>query len=246
MLDIQNLMNLDALTSLVTLSFMEVVLGIDNIVFIALLTNRLPTAQRAKARNLGIIFALGTRFLLLFSISWVMSLTEDLGTFFDHPFSVRDIILIGGGLFLIAKSTKEIHDKMEGRDEAPTVDASPSQARKLAFVVVQIMLLDIIFSLDSVITAVGMAQHLPIMITAMVIAMVVMLAASKHVSRFVEEFPTIKILALSFLILIGVFLSMEGMRLHVNKNYIYFAMFFSFTIEMINMRYHHKAKKRKK
>lgn len=239
-------MTADALISLVTLSFMEIVLGIDNIVFIAILTNRLPVAQRAKARNLGIAFALLTRLLLLFSISWVMGLTADVMTVFDHPFSIRDFILIGGGLFLIAKSTKEIHDKMEETGEAPTIEASAAQARRMAFVIVQIMILDIIFSLDSVITAVGMAQELYIMITAMVIAMIVMLAASKKVSHWVEEYPTIKILALSFLILIGVFLTLEGMRAHVNKNYIYFAMFFSFAIEMVNMRYRVKQKKKAK
>lgn len=236
----------ETITALVSLTFMEIVLGIDNIVFIAILTNRLPEAQRGKARSLGISFALLTRLLLLFSISWIMSMTEPIVEIFGAGYSVRDFILIAGGLFLIGKSTREIHDEMEGiEEEAPLEgEVSKKTARRLWFIVAQIMIIDIIFSLDSVITAVGMAQHLWIMVTAMIISMVVMLLASKSISYFVKEHPTIKILALSFLILVGVFLTLEGSHYHVNKNYIYTAMFFAFAVEMVNMRYRKKRVKK--
>jgi predicted tellurium resistance membrane protein TerC len=239
------MLNYEWITALVSLTFMEIVLGIDNIVFIALLTNRLPEHQRAKGRNLGISFALITRLMLLFSINWIMSMTEPVLTIFGDGFSVRDFILIAGGFFLVFKSVREIHDEMEGiEEEAPLEEKTNSSkaARHLSFVVLQIMIIDIIFSLDSVITAVGMAQHLPIMITAMLISMLVMLFASKTIAYFVKEHPTVKILALSFLILVGVFLALEGCHVHVNKNYIYVAMFFAFSVEAVNMRYRKKRK----
>lgn len=234
----------ETITALISLTFMEIVLGIDNIVFIAIITNRLPEAQRAKGRNLGIAFALITRLMLLFSINWIMSMTEPVVTILENGFSVRDFILIGGGLFLIAKSTREIHDEMEGINDDVPLDGEVTKktAKRLAFVVLQIMVIDIIFSLDSVITAVGMAQHIEIMVTAMLISMVVMLVASKSISYFVKEHPTVKILALAFLILVGVFLSLEGLHFHVNKNYIYAAMFFAFGVELVNMRYRKKRK----
>jgi predicted tellurium resistance membrane protein TerC len=240
----------EAITALISLTFMEIVLGIDNIVFIAILTNRLPESQRTKGRNLGISFALVTRLMLLFSISWIMSMTEPILTLFGDGFSVRDFILIGGGLFLIGKSTREIHDEMEGieeEEEEDLIKESASKAnRRLGFVVLQIMVIDIIFSLDSVITAVGMAQHIEIMVTAMLLSMIVMLFASKTIAYFVKTQPTVKILALAFLILVGVFLTLEGTHVHVNKNYIYIAMFFAFMVEMINMRYRKKRTKTKK
>jgi len=231
----------EALTALVSLTFMEIVLGIDNIIFIAILTARLPLEQRTKARNLGISFALITRLLLLFSISWIMGLTDDVFSISGRGFSFRDMILIGGGLFLIAKATKEIHDKVEG-DPHATPETAMSRS-SMGFTIVQILLLDIVFSLDSVITAVGMAQQIEIMVVAMLISMVVMLVSAKSISAFVERHPTVKILALSFLILIGVFLTLEGMGNHVDKNYIYFAMFFAFVVELVNMRYRNKKTK---
>lgn len=234
----------EAMTALVTLSVMEIILGIDNIIFIAVLTNRLPKDQQGKARTLGITFALLSRITLLFSISWVMSLTKPIGALFDHTFSAKDLILLGGGLFLIAKATKEIHDKVEHiQSDLPLDDLEPTPGKKLFFIISQIMLLDIIFSLDSVITAVGMAKDLWVMVTAMVIAMVVMIASVRTISDFVEKHPTVKILALSFLILIGVFLTLEGMGAHINKNYIYFAIFFSLSVELVNLRYRTKRKK---
>lgn len=230
--------SMEALTALVSLTFMEIVLGIDNVIFIALLTGRLPAEQQAKARNLGLAVALLSRLGLLFSLSWLMGLTEPLFIVAGHSFSFRDVVLIAGGAFLIAKATKEIHDKVEHIEHAATVGSS---ARNVGFVIAQIMVIDIVFSLDSVITAIGMAKDLTIMIIAMLISMVVMLVSARFISEFVEKHPTVKILALSFLILIGVFLTLEGMQSHVEKNYIYFAMFFAFAVEMINMRFRKKS-----
>jgi predicted tellurium resistance membrane protein TerC len=233
---------LEAFTALVSLTFMETVLGIDNIIFIAILTGRLPEGERAKARNLGISFALISRLLLLFSLSWIMGLTEPVMTVLGKSLSARDLILLFGGLFLIAKATKEIHDKMEHTEDIHAVNTAPSK-KSLWFLLGQIMLLDIVFSLDSVITAVGMAQSIFIMVTAMIISMVIMLASAKGISAFVEKYPTVKILALSFLILIGVFLALEGLGSHIDKNYIYFAMFFAFGVELVNMRFRKKNSK---
>lgn len=233
-------MTTESMTALVSLTFMEVVLGIDNVIFIALITGRLPKAQQAKARNLGLAFALITRLLLLFSLSWLMGLTEPLFEIAQHTFSFRDVILLVGGLFLIAKATKEIHDKIEHVES--DLSSNLSRAKNMGLVILQIMIIDIVFSLDSVITAIGMVQDLSIMIIAMLISMVVMLLSAKFISDFVEKHPTIKILALAFLILIGVFLILEGMKSHVDKNYIYFAMFFAFAVELINMRYRKKTK----
>lgn len=230
----------EALTALISLTFMETVLGIDNVIFIALLTGRLPKSQQARARNLGLTFALVTRLLLLFSLSWLMGLTDPLIEFGSYSFSFRDLILIAGGAFLIAKATKEIHDKLEDIEHETSMPAK--SAKNMGFVIFQIMLIDIVFSLDSVITAIGMAQNLTIMIIAMLISMVIMLFSASFISNFVEKHPTVKILALAFLILIGVFLVLEGMKTHVDKNYIYFAMFFAFAVELINMRYRKKAK----
>lgn len=230
----------ESLTALVSLTFMEIVLGIDNIIFIAILTARLPLEKRTRTRNLGITFALLTRLILLFSLSWIMGLTEPVLTVFEHSFSVRDFILLGGGLFLIAKATKEIHDKVEGLDHLD--DSTQKMTKSVGLVIAEIMVLDVVFSLDSVITAVGMAKDINIMVAAMIISMIVMLLSARSISSFVERHPTVKILALSFLILIGVFLTLEGMGAHADKNYIYFAMFFAFAIELVNMRYRVKTK----
>jgi predicted tellurium resistance membrane protein TerC len=226
------LLTTESLTALVTLTLMEIVLGIDNIIFISLLVGRLPPEKKEKVRSLGIFFALFIRIGLLFSISWVMGLKDPLFTFIK-VFSGRDLILLGGGLFLIAKSTHEIHNKVELKEEHHDIKGRTSNPYTTFLM---ILLLDIVFSLDSVITAVGMANQITIMVLAMVISMVVMLYFAKKIGHFVDEHPTVKILALAFLILIGVMLVMEGMGQHIDKGYIYFAMFFSLGVELINMR----------
>jgi predicted tellurium resistance membrane protein TerC len=232
-----------SITALVTLTAMEIVLGIDNIIFIAILVGRLPLDQQPKIRNLGIGLALVIRIGLLFSISWIMTLQEPLFELFAHSFSGRDLILLGGGLFLVAKSTFEIHHKIEGDPQIHLHEAEPKRVVGSGGMLFQILLLDIVFSLDSVITAVGMANEVSIMVTAMVISMIVMLLSAGKISGFVEKHPTIKILALSFLILIGVMLLAEGMGAHVSKGYIYFAMAFSLVVEMLNMRYRKSQRK---
>jgi predicted tellurium resistance membrane protein TerC len=224
----------DALLSLVALSAMEIVLGIDNVVFIAILTARLPAARQVLARRTGMTMALGMRVGLLFAISWMMRLTQPLFTVLGQEFSGRDLILMGGGLFLIFKGTWEIYDKLEADHHER---AAAGGRAGFASTIVQILVLDIVFSLDSVITAVGMSNQLPIMIAAMVIAMLVMLASMNAVGGYVERHPSVKILALAFLLLIGVMLVVEGMGQHVSKGYIYFAMAFSLLVEMLNMRY---------
>jgi predicted tellurium resistance membrane protein TerC len=232
-------MNVDMLVSLITLSAMEIVLGIDNVVFIAILTGRLPTAQQSLARRTGLALALGIRIGLLFTISWMMGLTRPLFAVAGQSFSGRDLILILGGLFLLFKATWEIYDKLEA-DHHDTAGA----AARASFVwtIVQILLLDIVFSLDSVITAIGMSGQLGIMVAAMVIAMLVMLVSMNAVGGFVERHPSVKILALAFLILIGVMLVVEGMGEHVSKGYIYFAMAFSLLVELLNMRYRQRRR----
>jgi predicted tellurium resistance membrane protein TerC len=229
-----NLLTPDALVSLVTLSAMEIVLGIDNVVFIAILTARLPAARQALARRAGMTMALAIRIGLLFAISWLMGLTRPLFTVAGQAFSGRDLILILGGAFLVFKATWEIYDKLEVDHHAA---AGASGRAGFAWTLIQILLLDIVFSLDSVITAVGMSNQLPVMVAAMVIAMLVMLASLGAIGGFVERHPSVKILALSFLLLIGVMLVAEGMGQHVSKGYIYVAMAFSLLVELLNMRY---------
>lgn len=218
--------------ALLTLTVLEIVLGIDNIVFISILAGKLPPKQAAQARKAGIGAALLTRILLLLSLAWVIGLTAPLFQLFGMEVSGRDLILIGGGLFLLAKSTHEIHERLEGEEKQHTAKHAPS----LGGVVLQIALLDMIFSLDSVITAVGMANHLWVMIAAIMIAMVIMLASSGTVMDFVNRHPTVKILALSFLLLIGFSLIVEALEFHIPKGYIYFAMGFSVFVEMLNLR----------
>lgn len=231
----------EMIISLITLTAMEIVLGIDNIIFIAILVARLPVEKQDKIRNLGIGLALGIRIILLFSISWIMTLKEPLFTVFTQSFSGRDLILLGGGLFLIAKSTFEIHHKVEGDPEHALPEAAKSKKKvSPGSMLAQILVLDIVFSLDSVITAVGMVSHVSIMVIAMVISMIVMLLSAGKISSFVEKHPTIKILALSFLLLIGVMLVAESMGQHVSKGYIYFAMAFSLIVEVLNIRYRTK------
>jgi len=223
--------------ALVTLTALEIVLGIDNIIFISILAGRLPHGEQAKARILGLTLAMLTRIALLFSLTIIMRLTDPLVAVLGNEISGRDIILIVGGLFLIAKSTHEIHEKLEG-DEGKT---SRKVAASFASVIIQIMLLDIVFSLDSVITAIGMASALGIMVTAVVIAVVFMMIFAGAISDFVQKRPTIKMLALSFLLLIGVTLIAEGLDQNIPKGYIYFAMAFSVFVEMLNLKLRGRA-----
>ncbi len=230
---LEQLSNPDVWVALVTLSLMEIVLGIDNIIFISILAGRLPPEKRAFARKLGIAVALITRLGLLSIISLIMRLEEPLFAVLGHSFSGKQLILIGGGLFLLAKATLEIHHKLEGGGEE---SAGAKAASSVALVVAQIMVIDVVFSLDSVITAVGMAPQVWIMVVAMVLSVVVMLAAAGSISDFVERHPSVKILALSFLLLIGMMLIAEGFGEHVNKGYIYFAMGFSLFVELLNIK----------
>ena len=228
----------EAWIALGTLTALEIVLGIDNIIFISILVGRLPAHQRAYARKLGLGLAMVARLALLFSLSWVMGLTEPWFTIFNQGISGRDVVLIGGGLFLLAKATHEIHNSLEGIEDQGAAVAAAS----LGMVLTQIAVLDIVFSLDSVITAVGLVDHVSIMAIAIIFAVLVMLVAAKPIGDFVDEHPTIKILALSFLILVGVTLMVEGFDVHVPKGYIYFAMAFSVAVEMLNIRMRKKLR----
>jgi predicted tellurium resistance membrane protein TerC len=221
-----------AWAALVTLTALEIVLGIDNIIFLSILVAKLPPHQQHSARLLGLGFAMVTRILLLLSLTWVMRLSNPLFELFGQEISGRDLILLFGGLFLIAKATMEIHSALEGEEQATLGRAATSYLG----VIVQIGIIDIVFSLDSVITAVGLAQHVPVMVAAIVIAVLVMMFAAKAVGEFVDQHPTVKMLALSFLILIGMALVGEAGELHIPKGYIYFAMAFSVVVEMLNMR----------
>lgn len=224
----------DAWIALATLTILEIVLGIDNIVFISILSEKVEPELRKRARQLGLLLAMGTRILLLLSIVWIMRLTAPLFEVFGQVVSGRDLILMAGGLFLLTKSTREIHDKLEG-DEG---GHSAGKVHSFVGVLIQIALLDIVFSLDSVITAVGLADHLSVMIIAIVVAVGFMMMAAESVSRFVNNHPTVKMLALSFLLLIGMALIAEGWHQEIPKGYIYFAMGFSIFVEMLNLRLH--------
>jgi len=226
----------EAWISLATLAALEIVLGIDNIVFITILAGRLPPAQQLRARRLGLALALISRLALLASLKWVMQLATPLFELFAHPVSGRDLILICGGLFLIAKATLEIYDKVEAAHPAAATVADRPGARLIP-ILIQIMIIDIVFSLDSVITAVGMVESLTIMVVAVVLAVIVMLVFAGPVGDFVEGHPSIKILALSFLVMIGVLLVAEGTGQHFDRGYVYFAMAFSLVIELLNMRF---------
>src|SRR4051812_2013058 len=223
----------ETLIALGTLTFLEIVLGVDNIIFISILAGKLPEPRQAPARRIGLLLAMGTRILLLFSLSWVVKLTAPLFSLWSHEISGRDLILILGGMFLLFKSTHEIHARIEGEEEE---HASGRRRVSFAAVLTQIALLDIVFSLDSVITAVGMVDDVSVMIVAVVISVLIMMAAAGPISTFVNRHPTVKILALSFLLLIGMSLLLEGFDHHIPKGYIYFAMAFSVFVEMINLR----------
>ena len=221
-----------------TLTVLEIVLGIDNIVFISILAGKLPPEKQGRARTVGLALAMITRILLLLVLSWIIRLTAPLFEVFQHEISGRDLIMIAGGLFLVAKSTYEIHDKLEGEHGAKSKRVAPT----FTAVIIQILLLDIVFSLDSVITAVGMVDHVEVMIAAVVVAVAFMMFFAGPISRFVEKHPTVKMLALSFLLLIGVTLIAEGFEQHISKGYIYFAMAFSVMVEMLNLKMRSRAK----
>jgi len=220
------------LVALVTLTFLEIVLGVDNVIFISILSSKLSESRQAQARRMGLFAAMGMRIVLLLSVVWIVRLTAPLFYVFERPVSGRDLILIGGGLFLLAKATIEIHQSLEGEEGHRSVRVRPS----FAAVITQIVLLDIVFSLDSVITAVGMADEITIMVTAVILAVGVMMFSARPISSFVNRHPTVKVLALSFLLLIGVSLVGDGLGMHIPKGYIYFAMCFSVFVEMINLR----------
>jgi predicted tellurium resistance membrane protein TerC len=221
----------ELLVALVTLTVLEIVLGVDNVIFISILSGKLPPGQQRRARRVGLLAAMVMRLALLWSIVWISRLTEPLIELFGLEVSGRDLILIGGGLFLLAKATYEIHDKLEGAEQE-----AGRAAASFTSVIIQVMVLDIVFSLDSVITAVGMANDLRVMVAAVVLAVIVMLAAAEPISAVVERHPTIKILALSFLLLIGISLVADGLGQHISKGYIYFAMGFSVFVEALNIR----------
>lgn len=234
-LDFSVLFTLNGFIALLTLTALEIVLGIDNIIFISIISNALSTpSDQKKARKLGLALAMITRVLLLLSLSWVMGLDRPFIEPFGHPFSGRDIVLLLGGLFLLYKATVEMHAKVVGHDESG--GSKNKKLRTLGSVIVQIILIDLVFSLDSVITAVGMSNEIVIMILAVIIAVGVMMLAADSISSYVEKHATVKMLALSFLVMIGVALLIEGMGEHINKNYIYFAMGFSVMVEMLNLR----------
>jgi len=226
------LLEAESWIALLTLTFLEIVLGIDNIIFISIVSNKLPHEQQAKARNIGLSLALVFRIGLLLGITWIISFTQPLFTIMEVEFSGRDLILLAGGLFLIFKSTMEVHHKMEGQAEVQ----STKQTSSLFSVIAQIILLDIIFSFDSILTAVGLTEEVLLMIIAVVISIIVMMLFAKKISDFIADHPTLEILALSFLILIGFMLSIEAFDYHVPKGYIYFAVFFSLLVEVLNMR----------
>ena len=222
----------EGLLALVTLTFLEVILGVDNVIFISILSGKLPQAQQLKARRTGLLGAMVMRILLLLSIAWIIRLTAPLFTVFGWEISGRDLILIGGGLFLLGKATVEIHDRLEGEQEHGSARVAPS----FGAVIAQIMALDLVFSLDSVITAVGMAEDITVMVAAVVLAVGIMMVSAESISGFVNRHPTVKVLALSFLLLIGLSLVGDGLDMHIPKGYIYFAMGFSVFVEMINLR----------
>ncbi|MFN5356515.1 MAG: TerC family protein [Bacteroidota bacterium] len=237
--ELAHILSADGLIGLVTLIVMEIVLGIDNIIFISILAGKLPAHQQEKARSIGLTLALFIRIVLLFCISWIVGLKEPFVTVMDHGFSGRDIVLLIGGLFLMAKSTSEIHGKIQHEEH---MEGASAKKMTLNIAIAQIIGLDIVFSFDSILTAVGLVDHVSIMIIAVIVSMLVMLAAAKTVSDFVNKHPTIKMLALAFLLMIGFMLTIEAFHYEVPKGYIYFAMSFSLIVELLNMRMRNKSR----
>lgn len=233
----EHLLTTEGIVSLLTLTFLEIVLGIDNIVFISILAGKLPEAQQGKARTLGLGLALVARILLLLGVEWIIGLKNPLLTINDFELSFRDLILIAGGLFLIGKSVSEIHAKMEGEEE----HKKTSKAVTFGSVIVQVIIIDLVFSLDSILTAVGLVDHVIIIVIAIVISMAVMLIFSRSISNFIHKHPAMKILAVSFLIMIGTLLVVEGLHVHVPRGYIYFSMAFALGVELLNMKIRKKS-----
>lgn len=231
-------MSSELIIAFLTLTFLEIVLGIDNIIFISIVTNKLPEEQQGKARRIGLLLAMGFRVVLLLGITWLIGFSEPLFSVADMEFSGRDLILLAGGLFLLGKSTMEIHHKVEGVESRPGIEG-----KKASFgsTLMQIVLLDLVFSFDSILTAVGLTQNIPVMIAAVVASILVMMAFATRISDFINKHPSLQILALSFLMLIGFMLAIEAFEQHVPKGYIYFAVFFSMAVEMLNMRYRRRA-----
>ncbi len=229
----EDLLTAKALVSLLTLTLLEIVLGIDNVIFVSILASKLPIKDQSKARNLGIGLSLVARIILLLGITWIIGLKQTLFTIFNLDISGKDLILLAGGLFLIAKSTTEIHGKLEGED----IDKTPTNntAHTFRTIIIQIILLDMVFSFDSILTAVGIADQILVMIIAIVISMAIMLGFSKTISDFISRHPTMKMLALSFLIMIGVLLVVEALHVHIDKGYVYFAMAFALGVESLNL-----------
>jgi len=223
--------------SLATLTLLEIVLGIDNVIFLSIIANRLPEAQRPRARRIGLLVAMGMRIAMLLGLTWLMGLTAELFSVGDKGFSARDLILIAGGLFLLTKSTLEVHQQLEGEED----EEGGGAAATFFSVIAQIAVLDLVFSLDSVLTAIGLAEHVPVMVVAIVLAVLVMMWAAEPVASFVEEHPTVKMLALSFLVLIGFTLVADGLGLHIPKGYVYSAVAFSVGVEMLNLRMRKRA-----
>jgi predicted tellurium resistance membrane protein TerC len=219
--------------ALITLTTLEIVLGVDNLVFVSIAVSKLPPERRAWARKFGLALACITRILLLVSLAFLARMQSDLFTLFGKPISIRDLVLIGGGLFLLVKGTMEIHDAMEGRTEDETIDTKPSAV--FGYVIAQIAIIDIVFSLDSVITAVGMVNNVPVMIAAIMIAVALMIFASTPLGNFIDRHPTVKMLALAFLILVGMALVADGLDFHISRSYLYFAMAFSGGVEALNL-----------
>lgn len=234
-MDFSAILSTEGLIAFLTLSLLEIVLGIDNIIFISILTNKLPKENQAKARFAGISLALVLRVAMLFGITWIIQLTEPLFTVFEMGFTGRDLVLLAGGLFLLAKSTSEIHHKMEGESHEEKEEKG-SVRKGFTSIIIQIALLDIVFSFDSILTAIGMTEELGIMIMAVIVSLIVMLIFAGRIADFIAKHPTLQVLALSFLILIGVMLIAEGFHQHISKGYIYFAVAFSLVVEIINMR----------
>ena len=228
----ETLLSLDGLVSFASLVLMEIVLGVDNIIFISIITGRLPEHQQERARAVGIGLALLIRIALLFAITWLIRANDPLFTLFDFGFTLRDIILIAGGLFLIYKSTSEVHNKLEGVEESEGAGATLT----FGTAIFQIILLDIVFSFDSILTAIGLVESVLIMVLAVIISMVVMLLSATRISNFIHKHPTVKMLALSFLLMIGVLLMLDGFHQHVPKGYVYFAIFFSLGVEILNIK----------
>lgn len=231
-------MSSELIIAFLTLTFLEIVLGIDNIIFISIVTNKLPEEQQGKARRIGLLLAMGFRVVLLLGITWLIGFSEPLFSVADMEFSGRDLILLAGGLFLLGKSTMEIHHKVEGVESRPGIEG-----KKASFgsTLMQIVLLDLVFSFDSILTAVGLTQNIPVMIAAVVASILVMMVFATRISDFINKHPSLQILALSFLMLIGFMLAIEAFEQHVPKGYIYFAVFFSMAVEMLNMRYRRKS-----